>query len=109
MKWYKVEDGKLAFKSEYKVILLVPNEHNRKISSSLSDFWKDMRKDEICTNLNGWIQDASTFRSDLTTELLAGGVTASMIEVHYRNRQMNEYVSKLFNEIKNNIEVRTIS
>lgn len=107
--WFKLDGDHLSFNLEYKVRILLSDEHGSKLGKAVDDFLLDLKKDELDQVFSSYIKDVSENAQKLQAAM-ARHSFGSMLNGRF-NRKMEdiEVEDDLFTDLLEAIEIKSPS
>ncbi len=107
--WFKVTDDHVDFEPTYKVRVVLAEEHNKLLESTVDDFLTDLKKDELTKDFSPEIRDDAHKASRLGTIIAVGSVTSALFR-HTENKvYANSIKDDLFIDLLEKLEIRSLN
>lgn len=106
--WFKVSGDEVEFDPEYRVRIVLAQEHNRMLEATVDDFLKDLQTDEISRVFSKQIKDNADRASRLQT-VIAVGTLKSILFRHTEDRVYKDSIrDDLFVDLLEKLEIRSL-
>ncbi|MGC8515805.1 MAG: hypothetical protein ACP5OC_06710 [Thermoplasmata archaeon] len=107
--WFKLDGDHLSFNPEYKVRILLSDEHGKTLGKAVDDFLLDLKKDELDHVFSNYIKDVSKNAQKLQAAM-ARHSFGSILNGRF-NRKMEDIEVKddLFTDLLEAIEIKSPS
>ncbi len=106
--WYSVSGDHVEFNPTYRVRVVLAEEHNRKLESTVDDFLKDLQKDEISKKYSKQIIDNASNASSLHTVMAAGTLKNMLFRHSEENVYKEDVRDDLFVDLLEKLEIRSL-
>lgn len=108
-KWFSHKTGHLEFQPQYRATILITDDHDRKVSRTLSDFMKDLNREVLPEYFMEDIEKVENYTPGLGTYLLLGVGNALISKALVNRSRKRDFLARLMNELNRNIVIRKVS
>ncbi len=107
--WFKVSEDSVDFDPNYKVRIVLAENHNKKLEETVEDFLKDLQKDEISPIYSKQIRDNADKATKLQTAIAAGAIK-SLLFGHSEETVFKQFFrDDLFVDLLDKVEIRSLN
>jgi hypothetical protein len=105
--WFKLDGDHLSFNPEYKVRILLSDEHGKTLENAVDDFLLDLKKDELDHVFSGYIKDVSEKAQKLQAAMARHSFGSILNKRFNRKVEDIEVEDDLFTDLLEAIEIRS--
>lgn len=107
--WFKVSGDTIDFDPDYKVRIVLAEDHNKRLEETVDDFLEDLQKEDISRNYARQIRDNADRASKLQT-VIAVGAFKSLLFRHTEDRVYKDAIrDDLFIDLLEKLEIRSLN
>ena len=106
-KWFKLDGDHLSFNPEYKVRILLSDEHGNMLRKAVDDFLLDLKKDELDHVFSNYIKDVSENAQKLQAAMARHSFGSMLNRRFNRKIEDIEVEDDLFTDLLEAIEIRS--
>ncbi len=107
--WFKVDGDHVDFQPTYKVRVVLAEEHNRKLESTVDDFLKDLQKKDISKDYSEQIKDVASQASAVQSAMATNAIMSAIFEHSEEKVFANSMRDDLFLDLLEKLEIRSLS
>ncbi|WP_393971206.1 hypothetical protein OXIME_001464 [Oxyplasma meridianum] len=107
--WFKVNDDKIDFVPTYKVRVVMKEEHNKKLESTVDDFLKDLQKDGISKDYSKQIKKGSIIATQLQSAMAKHALESTLFKHSLDKVYEDSIRDDLFVDLLEKLEIRSLS
>ncbi|MHB8372634.1 MAG: hypothetical protein ACYDAO_08145 [Thermoplasmataceae archaeon] len=107
--WFKVDGDQVDFQPTYKVRVVLAEEHNRKLESTVDDFLKDLQKEDISKDYSEQIKDVASQASAIQSAMATNAIMSAIFEHSEEKVFANSMRDDLFLDLLEKLEIRSLS
>ncbi|MCL4451995.1 MAG: hypothetical protein M1327_05175 [Candidatus Thermoplasmatota archaeon] len=106
-KWFNLDGDHLTFNPEYKVRILLSDEHGKTLERAVDDFLLDLKKDELDNVFSSYIKDTSEKAQKLQAAMARHSFGSFLNKRFNRKVEDVEVEDDLFTDLLEAIEIRS--
>lgn len=107
--WFKVIDDHVDFDPDYKVRIVLAEEHNKKLEDTVDDFLSDLKKEEIHPKFSKQLDDAAGRATNLQIAMAGHSFRASFYRHSEKKINMDYLQDDLFVDLLEKLEIRSLN
>lgn len=107
--WFKVSEDHVDFDPNYKVRIILAEDHNKKLEETVEDFLRDIQKEEISPNYSKQIRDNADKATKLQTAIAAGTISSLLFRHSEETVFKQFYRDDLFVDLLDKVEIRSLN
>ncbi|MCL4438170.1 MAG: hypothetical protein M1616_02240 [Candidatus Thermoplasmatota archaeon] len=108
-RWFKVSDENVDFSPDFKVRIVLAEEHSKQLKDTVDDFMKDLQKDGLSRSFSSEINDEADHSQKISNVMAAGAMKAALYK-HGEEKILKNYIrDDLFVDILECLEIRTLN
>jgi hypothetical protein len=105
--WFKQDGDHISFNPEYKVRILLSEEHGKTLEKAVDDFLLDLKKDELDQVFSRYIGDVSEKDQKLQAAMARHSFGSALNKRFNRKVEQIEVEDDLFTDLLEAIEIRS--
>ena len=109
LNWFKVNDDKIDFVPTYKVRVVMKEEHNKKLESTVDDFLADLKKEDISRDFSRQIKDDATNAIRLQSAITTSALKSTLFHHSLDKVYSDEIKDDLFVDLLEKLEIRSLN
>lgn len=109
LNWFKVSDDHVEFDPDYKVRIVLAEEHNKKLEDTVDDFLADLKKEEIHPKFSQQLDDAAGRATNLQIAMAGHSLRASFYRHSEKKINMDYLQDDLFVDLLEKLEIRSLN
>ena len=108
LNWFKVNDDKIDFVPTYKVRVVMKEEHNKKLESTVDDFLADLKKEDISRDFSRQIKDDATNAIRLQSAITTSALKSTLFHHSLDKVYSDEIKDDLFVDLLEKLEIKSL-
>jgi hypothetical protein len=109
LNWFKVNDDKIDFVPTYKVRIVMKEEHNKKLESTVDDFMKDLKKEDVSRDFSRQIKDDAENAINLQSAITTSALQSTLFHHSLDKVYSDEIKDDLFVDLLEKLEIRSLN